>query len=597
MYVYLHMLASQYIVIAVVLGLMVVLYTDYMRPVVAFLLANIILLISDINQSTDVLAGFANEQLMVVLLLLVVSDVIQKTNMIEYVFSKFFKDGLSLGGFLGRMVPGVTTFSGFINNTPLVAMLLPYVNNWAERNKISPSKVLIPLSYATIIGGTLTLVGTSTNLVVNGFVTEAGYPSLGMFDFTIPGLVVAVVGTLYLILFSGRILPNRKSPIQSYKDAKREYLSELVVSKTSNLIGKTVEQAGLRNLKGLFLVEIIRNNENITAVGPEEKIHLNDILIFAGDTSTLLDLVKTNNGLELPQAAQPNSNEKTNVVECIVSPDSSLIGKTVKELNFRARFDGSIIAVNRGENRIQGKIGEIAIQSGDLLLVIGGNDFEGRIQSTHDVYLVSKVKELTNFNPLKSLTLIFGLIAVFVLSALSILTLFKGLLLLICLIVLLNIIKYNELSKNIDFDLYFVLALALGLGKSISNSGLDKEIAYGVNSIAGLVESKALLLLAIYVVTNLLAVLVTNKAAVAIMFPVTVEILRQLGVADMTPYFLAIAFAGSAEFLTPYGYQTNLMVYGPGGYKFKDYLKFGWPLTILYTISVVTVLSLVYGLF
>lgn len=591
------MLVQQYIVIGVILGLMVVLYKDFMRPVVAFLLANIILLLSNINESVDVLAGFANEQLMVVLLLLVVSNVIQKTNVIEFVFSKFFKNGLSLGSFLARMVPGVTVFSGFINNTPLVAMLLPYVNNWAERNKISPSKVLIPLSYATIIGGTLTLVGTSTNLVVNGFVQEAGFKPLGMFDFTIPGLVVAVVGIFYLILFSGRLLPNRKSPIQSYKDSKREYLSELIVSKSSTLIGKTIEEAGLRNLKGLFLVEIIRANEHITAVGPDEKIVNADVLIFAGDTSTLIELVRANNGLELPSQPQPSSSDKTNVVECIVSPDSSLIGNTVKELNFRARFDGSIIAVNRGENRIAGKIGEIKIQSGDLLLVLAGNDFEERIKETHDVYPVSQIQELSNFNPLKSTILILGLISVFVLSALSILTLFKGLLLLMCLIVLLNIIKYNELSKNIDFDLYFVLALALGLGKSISNSGLDKEIALGVNSIAGLVESKALLLLAIYMVTNILAVLVTNKAAVAIMFPVTVEILRQLGITEMTPYFLAIAFAGSAEFLTPYGYQTNLMVYGPGGYKFKDYLRFGWPLTILYTLSVVTVLSLLYELF
>jgi di/tricarboxylate transporter len=591
------MLAQQYIVIAVVLGLMVVLYKDYMRPVVAFLLANIILLISSINQSTDVLAGFANEQLMVVLLLLIVSDVIQKTNVIELIFSKFFRDGLKLGSFLGRMVPGVTVFSGFINNTPLVAMLLPYVNNWAERNKISPSKVLIPLSYATIIGGTLTLVGTSTNLVVNGFVQEAGLKPLGMFDFTVPGLIVAFVGIFYLILFSNRLLPERKSPIQSYKESKREYLSELIVSKVSNFIGKTIEEAGLRNLKGLYLVEINRGVERITAVGPDEKIFEKDILIFAGDTTMILDLVKANNGLELPASVQSSISEKTNVVECIISPDSTLIGKTVKELNFRARFDGSIIAVNRGEDRILGKIGDITIQSGDLLLVTAGTDFEERIQSTHDVYLVSKIHEITNFNPWKSTALILGLIAVFVLSALSILTLFKGLLLLICLIVLLNIIKYNEISKNLDFDLYFVLALALGLGKSISNSGLDKEIAEGVNSIAGLVESKALLLLAVYVVTNLLAVLVTNKAAVAIMFPVTVEILRQMGITDMTPFFLAIAFAGSAEFLTPYGYQTNLMVYSPGGYKFKDYLKFGWPLTLLYTISVVTVLSLVYGLF
>ncbi|HYG51362.1 MAG TPA: SLC13 family permease [Flavobacteriales bacterium] len=590
-------MVDQGIVIGVVIGLMVVLYLDYVRPVVAFLIANIVLLLASINTSADMLAGFANEQLMVVMLLLVVSDVIQKTSVIEYIFSRFFRDGINLGSFLGRMVPGVTSVSGVINNTPLVAMLLPYVNNWALRNKISPSKVLMPLSYATIIGGTLTLVGTSTNLVVNGLIQEQGAKPLGMFDFTIPGAVVAVVAVAYLVFFTDKILPSRKSPLETYKESKREYLSELMVSSTSPLIGKTVEEAGLRNLKGLYLVEIIRHPERIVAVGPDERLVENDVLIFAGDTSTLIDLVKASNGLELPKGVGGENNQRTNVVECIVAPDSSLIGKTVKELNFRARFDGSVIAVNRGEERIGGKIGEIKIHSGDLLLVIAGNDFEQRVQSSHDIYLVSQVHEITNFNPWKSATLIAGLITAFTLSAVGALTLFKGLLLLVCLIVALNIIKYNELSKSVDFDLYIVLALALGLGKAISNSGLHTEIAAGVTGIATLVQTKALLLLCVYVITNLLAVLVTNKAAVAIMVPVTIETLKHLGVTEMTPYFLAIAFAGSAEFLTPYGYQTNLMVYGPGGYKFRDYLRFGWPLTLLYTVTVVTVLSLLYDLF
>ncbi|HLP11215.1 MAG TPA: SLC13 family permease [Flavobacteriales bacterium] len=588
---------EQTLVIFVVALLMVVLYMDYLRPVVAFLLANIILLIGGVNKSNDVLAGFANEQIMVVLLLIIVSGVIKSTNVIEVAFSRIFKDGLSLKSFYWRMVPGVTTVSGFINNTPLVAMLLPYVNNWAERNNVSPSKVLIPLSYATIIGGTLTLVGTSTNIIVNGFIQEAGYKPLAMFDFTITGIVVAVVAVVYVALFANKLLPDRKSPIQSYKDAKRDYLSELVVTSGSIIVGKTIEEAGLRNLKGLFLVEIIRGKQIITAVSSEEKVHENDVLIFAGDSSTLMDLLKANNGLELPEVAQPSGAEKSNVVECIVSPDSSLIGKTVKELNFRARFDGSIIAVNRGEERIKGKIGDIHIQSGDLLLVIAGNDFEERAESSHDIYPVSKVHEITNFNPFKSATLLLGVIAVFILSALAILPLFQGLLLLICLIVILNIVKYNELSKSIDVDLYFVMALALGLGKSISNSGLDQEIAAGVNNVAALVDSKVLLLLAVYMVTNILGVLITNKAAIAIMFPVTVKVLQTMGVTDMTPFFLAIAFAGSAEFLTPYGYQTNLMVYGPGGYKFKDYLRFGWIITLLYTLTVVTALSLLYGLF
>lgn len=590
-------MVEQILVISVIASLLTVLYFDWMRPVVIFLLVNIVLLIAGVNETGDVLAGFANEQVMVVLLLLIISDVIQKTNAIEVLFSGIFKDGLKLRSFLFRMVPGVASVSGFINNTPLVAMLLPYVNNWALRNKISPSRVLIPLSYATIIGGTLTLVGTSTNLIVNGFVQENHFKPLGMFDFTIPGLVVFFVAVGYLIFFGPRLLPDRKSPFQSYKESNREYLSELVVAKTSRLAGKTIEQAGLRNLKGLYLVEIIRNNEIITAVGPEQKIEADDVLIFAGDTSTLLDLVKANNGLELPPVAQPSNKEKANVVECIISPDSSLIGKTVRELNFRSRFDASVIAVNRGDERIKGKIGEIEIHTGDLLLVLAGNDFEERVKTTHDFYAVSTPHEINNFNLWKSVALFGGLIAVFVLSAFGVLTLFKGLLLLICLIVVLNIIRYNDINKNVDIDLYFIMALALGLGKAISNSGLDKEIAVSLTNAGGWIESKAVLLLLVYMCTNILSVFVTNKAGVAIMFPVTVQIIHQMGISDPTPFFLAIAFAGSAEFMTPYGYQTNLMVYGPGGYKFKDYLRFGWPLTLLYTVTVVLTLSFLYDLF
>ncbi len=588
---------EKYIVVGVIFGLMIVLYRDAMRPVVAFLLANIIFLISGINESIDVLSGFANEQLMVILLLLIVSDVIQKTNAIEIVFSNFFRDGISLRGFLSRMVPSVTGVSGFINNTPLVAMLLPYVNHWAVRNKLSPSKVLIPLSFATIIGGTLTLVGTSTNLVVNGFVEENKFKPLGMFDFTIPGIAVAVIGILYLIIFSPKILPNRKSPIQVYTESKREYLSELIVSKSSLLIGKSIEEAGLRNLKGTYLVEIIRENEIISAVGPETKLFSDDILIFAGEISTLSELVKKNNGLLLSNDPEIDSELSANVIECIVSPDSSLIGKTVKSANFRSRFDASIIAVNRGENRLKGKIGEIKIQSGDLLLILAGSDFDERLNTSHDIYVVSKVQKNSPVPIWKSIALFIGLVSAFVLASLGILTLFKGLLLLICVIVFLNVVKYNELSKNVDFDLYFVLALALGLGKAISNSQLDKAIAHQVSNWAFFVSSLPLVLLLVYIITNVLAILVTNKAAVAIMFPVTVQLIQILNIENPVPFFLAIAFAGSAEFMTPYGYQTNLMVYGPGGYKFKDYIKFGWPLTLLYTITVVSVLSLLYGLF
>jgi di/tricarboxylate transporter len=585
----------QALVISLILGLIIVLYKDLIRPVIAFFIIALVLLITDTINTKDFMGGFANEQILVVLILIMLSDVIQRTAVMDLAFKNIFKPSMSYRGFLTLLGFVVAPISAFVNNTPLVAILMPYVYDWSKKKGISPSKVLIPLSYITILGGTITLVGTSTNLVVNGFVVDAGYPSLGMFDFTLVGVSVAVVGILYIAFLGPSLLPDRKDALSSFREKSREYVTETFLKSNSPLIGKTVEEAGLRKLQGLFLVEIIRGEERIAPVSPKQSLEANDKLIFAGETSTILELIKTNNGIELPDSTRLSKNESMDVKEIVISSNSDLIGKIVKETNFRGKYDAAIIAINRNGERITGKLGEVELMTGDLLLLITGDAFEERSANEQDFHIISSVDKIHKIPLYKTYTVLLGTAAAFVVSAIGWLSLFESLLILMSIIAMMQIVRFNDLKRSFDVDMYLILVLALSLGKAIVNSGLDKEISAGMLNVVEPIGSNIAALAIIYLVTNILAMLVTNKAAVAIMFPVALSAAKTLGL-DPTPFFLAIAFAGCAEFMTPYGYQTNLMVYGPGGYKFKDYIKIGWGLSLIYFVVAVSILGYLYDL-
>lgn len=587
---------QQLVVLITIALMMVALYKDWTKPVLIFLAANIIFLMAGITSSSDMLAGLANEQLLSVMLLLVISDVIRKSGLLDVIFKSLFPARLSYRRFLFKKSLVVTLISGFINNTPLVAILMPYVYQWCRQKNISPSKAMLPLSFTTILGGTLTLVGTSTNLVVNGFITQAGFKPLGFFDFTLTGIGVATVGVLYVAFIMPMFLPDRKGLLENYNQSLREYIVETYIAKNSPLIDKTIEQAGLRHLKGLYLAEIIRGDEIIPAVGPTEKIAEGDVLLFAGETSTIVDLLQSNPGLTLPGSIMKEGKEKANVVECIISTHSSLIGQTFRDSNFRAVFNASVVAVSRNGERLRGKLGDLVLEQGDLLLLMTGNDFEERSNSTNDLFVINRLRDITNFSFLKSVLLGGGMLTAFVLSAIGVFTLFKALLLILCLVALLNFGRYNELKASLDLDLFFVLALSLGFAKAMHNCGLDAAIASRIHESALQFHHPAALLFIVYLATNLFCTLVSNKAGVAIMFPVTVSLLKLMHVSEPSPYFLAIAFAGSAVFMTPYGYQTNLMVYGPGGYRFNDYIRAGSMLTLLCMVVSVGILATAYKL-
>lgn len=581
------------LIISIVLAFIIIsLYTEIIGPAFTFLIGVIVLGFFGILTPKEILSGMANEQIAVIILLLLLGDIIRKTDIIDGLFDKVFRKTKSYRGFLIKMIVVVSGFSAFLNNTPLVAIMIPYVHNWSKRNNIKPSKLLIPLSYAAILGGCATLIGTSTNLIVNGLVTDQliipGLKPLELFDFTIVGLPMIFLGTIYLTLFGNKLLPDRKDVIADFSTKSREYLVEAQIRPNSKLIGKTIEGAGLRNLKGAFLVEITRGEQRLSAVSPSEIMQEEDILVFAGDTESIAEMINSDTGLALTQIGMFVKKPHTEVLEIVVSHNSTLITKTVRQTGFRGKYDAAILAVHRNGERIPGKIGAVKLKAGDVLLLLAGDDFAKRSYDTHDFYLISKIREFRKLKLYKSLTLFGGVAAAIFLSAIGVISLFMALMILMIIILLLKIASPKDIPKSIDYNLAIIIVLSLAIGTAMIKTGMADIIANFIISVFKPFGPLGLLF-GIFLITNLLASYITSKAAAAIIFPISVTAAINLGL-PTTPFILIVAFAAAANFITPIGYQTNLMVYGPGGYSFKDYMKIGLPLTFIYMFTTVAIL-------
>lgn len=584
------------VVLVVILFILVSLYRDLLGTTFTFVIAVTVLGFFKILTPSEILSGFANEQIAVIILLLLLGDIIRQTAIIEVVFDRLFKSARSYKGFLGRMVLVISGFSAFLNNTPLVAVMMPYINSWCKRNNISPSKFMIPLSYAAIIGGCATLIGTSTNLIVNGmWVDQKIIPnaeSLNIFEFAWVGIPMIIIGTLYLVFFSDKLLPARTDLLSEFSKNSRSYIIETEIRKNSHLIGKTLEESGLTNLKGYYLIEIFRNNYKISLLSSEIVLQQDDQLIFAGDTNVITDMLNTDSGLTLPSVGMLNKKKQTEVVEIVISHNSKMIGRSVSEIRFRARFDAAVIAVHRNGERISGKLGETFIKAGDVLLLYTGADFFSRSVDTHDFYFISKVKDFQKLESYKIWTLLGGTVLIILLSAFHLVSLFMGLIVLLMIVISMKIANPKELYKAIDYNLAMIIALSLALGTAMIKTGAADLVADLIVKVF-LPLGKVGLLFGIYFITAILAAYITNKAAVAIVFPVSIMMAANLGL-NPIPFVLVVSFAAAANFMTPHGYQTNLMVYGPGGYTFTDFFKIGFPLTMIYMVVTVIILRFIY---
>eukprot|EP00043_Microstomoeca_roanoka_P012033 m.115452 g.115452 ORF g.115452 m.115452 type:complete len:723 (-) comp15370_c3_seq1:99-2267(-) len=499
----------------------------------------------------------------------------------------------------------IGVLSAFLNNTPVVAMMIPLVERLGQRLGISPSKLLIPLSYASILGGTCTLIGTSTNLVVIGLVSQRipGF-SMGIFELGQVGLPVLFAGVAYVVIFAQRILPDRQS-VTSAIVRPREYITCMFIKTASeanghSLEGKSVLEAGLRSLPGLFLVQIERENGTVvSAPSPDTLLQGGDKLFFAGKVDSVLSLSQVR-GLRLAEDDEDevdlNRLKGDDIlVEAVVAPHSALVHRSVKDAAFRSRYKAAIIAVHRHGVRINKKIGEIVLQAGDALLLVTNKDFVSLYQHQDDFALVSAVDGHVSFRWKKAPIAVFLTVAMIALSVADVIDLLTAAIFAAGGLVLFRCMSASELRSAINLEVLLVIAAAFGLSNALVNSGAAQLMADGV-IIASKPTGIVGLYIMVYLTTMLFSAVVTNNAAITIMFPVAYQAALDLDV-DFFPLLLLLMMGASASFLTPTGYQTNLMVYGPGGYTFTDFLKFGGMLQIwlgVITVSIVATLDFWY---
>ena len=581
-----------YVIVVIILTIFF-LYKEIYNTSITFLSAVGFLILPGVISTNDVLTSFANEQVAIIVMLLIIGQFLKRSPVIENLFQRLFLKTKGYLKFTFKMSAYVSLFSGFMNNTPLVALLLPYVVEWGKKNNISPSKLLIPLSFAAIMGGGLTLIGTSTNLIANSILVGklGSSAGLSMFSFFYIGAPLVVIGVLYILIFGNKVLPDNTGMISNFNKNKREYLVDLLVTEKSPLVGKTIEESNLRSLKGLYLVEIVRPDKVRTAPGPREIMRAGDYIIFAGETDNIADIINLDLGLEMPNDLEKLQHKKE-VVEVIVPYNSSLSRKKIKDTDFRAKFDAAIIAVRRDGEKLYGKIGEMTLQKGDMMLCVAGHDFYKRIDQAKEVTLISNVRQLQDIEGKKSTSLIFSTIIAILLPAIGLISLFESLLLLFVFLLLTKVVLFGEVKRAININLVAIMGGALSIGVAMDKSGSAELIAtQGLN----LLEPLGVMgvLAGVYLITNLLAAYMTNIAAVSIVLPVALSF-AELNGYNYQPFLFCVAFAGSKTFLTPIGYQTNLMVYGPGGYKFSDYFKFGFPLTAVFMISTLIILKIIY---
>ncbi len=586
---------NQLFVLAILVFIFISLYKEYFRPPTTFFIAIVLLSVAGILTPSQALSGFADEQIAVIILLLVLASIIKKASVIDLLFERLFRSAKTYLGFLLRMMLYVSGSSAFLNNTPIVATLIPYVTDWGKKNNVAPSRLLIPLSYAAILGGTATLIGTSTNLIVKQMMIDSGLEGFSIFDFTLVGAPLIGIGILYMMFAAPRMLPEKQDILDKFSESSREYIVETRIKGDSALIGLTIEEANLRHLKTLYLVEIIRNERRIAAVSPEEILVEGDILIFAGEVDSITEIYDQGIGLDFPQVDNIESNGNLKVNEAVVPQNSQLIGSRVKETNFRATYDAAIIAIHRNGERLSQKIGEIVLKPGDLLLLVTGEDFRNRTRDTQNIYVISKIRDLENINLFKVYTIGLGTVAAIASAAVGVISLFKALLILLSVIAVMRIVTLTEIKNSLDFNVVFIAAFAIAVSQAIQGTGTAEYLA---NNFLYLFEGLGPVgvLFGIYIVTNLMTEFVTNIAAASIIFPIALAVAQSMGVYH-EPYLLAVAYGASASFLTPIGYQTNLMVLGPGGYNIKDFTKIGFPLAFIYMVVACLLLAYFYDLY
>ena len=559
-----------------------------------------LLLLAGVVSPEQAFSGFANTAVLTVGALFVVAAGVQRTQALSALDRVFFAstqadrtDVALLRRSLPRIMLSASVLSAFLNNTPIVAMFIPRVQQWADRAGLASSKLLIPLSYAAIVGGMMTLIGTSTNIVVSGLLQAEGYSGLGMFDLTWVGAPAALGVLLYMMLAGHKLLPDRGAQGKNFGDGLKDCLFEARITEGSLLRGQSIEEAGLRALGDVYLAHVRRDGRLIPAA-PEEVLQADDVLTFLGTASTMEALLQRPGLDRAIPAIDDNDYQTLPLYEAVVAESSNLVSKTLRESNFRERYGGVVLAIQRRNERVEGSLGRIPIKAGDLLLVEARNGFDKRWnENRNEFYLVAprrlqKVKPQARKAPIALLILV-GMVA---LAATGVLPLVTAAFAAALAMILTRCLRGAEARRAVDLQVLVVIAASLGLGQAVQETGLAAAFAHGI---VGLTESLGplVVLAAIYLTTNLLTELITNNAAAVLMLPVAIATAIEVGAEPMA-FAVAVAIAASASFLTPIGYQTNLMVMAAGGYRYNDYFKAGLPASLIVMLITIVVVRLVW---
>lgn len=577
-----------WIAILTIVLVILMLFWDRVKASLVFTFAVFVFISTGIIGVQDYFDNFSNQSVITIFLLIFLTSVVKRNYNIIGLLDKFFGNSKSEKTFLFKLGFSVAGLSSLMNNTPIVALLTPYVYQWGKKHDVAPSKLLMPLSFAAILGGVITVIGTSTNLVLNGFLRSNNEEVLSTLDFIVPGIIVTVFGVVYFVITYNILLPSNTDILSYAKLNLREYLFETRYNSNSKEGDLTVSEVGFRNLKGAYLVQIHREDEIIQPVGPNVKLRTNDRLYFAGDSNTMVELVEENERLTWAKSEKFMLGNNVKLIEVVIPRNSSLIGLSLKEAAFRERYDSAVVAIHRNGEKLNEKLGRIKLEVGDLLLLTAGEEFEKRIEQNKDLYSVSVLKSRKETEPWKKVLLFVVAILGGGLLTFNLISFVFFLLVLLIFTVSLKMTSVEELKKQVNLDLLLILVGALTLGKGLIDSGAAEII--GKNFIDLFISlGQEVVLIALFSLTLILTTFVTNVAALSIVFPLAFQIVKEFDV-NGTPFYLAIAFAASAAFITPVSYQTNLIVYGPGGYKFKDFAKFGTPLTLIYSLLILSYL-------
>jgi len=549
----------------------------------------------------EAVGGFANQGLATVGLLYIVACGMKETGATTMLVSKLVGRPKSLLATQARLMFPVAGVSAFVNNTPIVAMFLPTLAGIARRGGFPASKLFMPLSFASILGGVCTMIGTSTNIVVADLLNSGSFSHagdqirMGMFTLTPIGLPIAGIGLAYMLLTARRLLPDRGAKQPDDSREQRQYMVAMRVPGESNLVGKTIEQAGLRNLPGLFLARIDRGDRSMVAVGPGELIVAEDALNFVGNIESVVDLQRTRGLIPVTYGQDAAENRPLlSVTEVVVAASSSLVGRSIRDCGIRTRYNAVVVAVHRRGHRLSGKIGRIVLQTGDTLLLETDKDFVTRHGESRDFYLVTERAESAAPRHDRA-WIAFGILALMVIAITTgVLSPLAAALTAAGATIITRCCTGPQARANVDWQVLVTIGAAFGIGTAMYNTGTAELVAHAIVGAAEPYGPYAILAV-LYLITVLFTATMTNIAAAVLMFPIAMGVSVESGLNPL-PFAIIIAIAASCEFSTPIGYQTNMMVMGPGGYRWGDYTRFGGPLTILVGIVCVILTPLIYPL-